>query len=65
MGTDVPVFVGDGEAPARRVRLSSYYLVRDLAWAMYRHVIDFMILFDIGKLGGMNLVIKMRKKCRL
>jgi hypothetical protein len=27
MGTDVPIFVADGEAPARRVKLSPYYLV--------------------------------------
>jgi len=27
MGTDVPVFVADGEAPARRVKQSPFYLV--------------------------------------
>lgn len=26
MGTDVPIFVSDGEAPARRVQLSDYYM---------------------------------------
>ena len=26
MGTDVPIFVSDGEAPARRVQLSAYYM---------------------------------------
>ena len=28
MGTDLPIFVQDGEAPARRVHMSSYYLDR-------------------------------------
>ena len=26
MGTDLPIFTNDGEAPARRVALSSYYM---------------------------------------
>jgi sulfatase modifying factor 1 len=26
MGTDVPIFVADGEAPARRVSMSPFYL---------------------------------------
>ena len=26
MGTDLPIFTNDGEAPARRVSLSSYYM---------------------------------------
>ncbi len=30
MGTDVPVFVADGEAPARRVKVSPFYLVSKL-----------------------------------
>ena len=28
MGSDLPIFVQDGEAPARRVHMSSYYLDR-------------------------------------
>jgi len=32
MGTDVPIFVADGEAPARRVKLSPYYLVIYTSW---------------------------------
>jgi formylglycine-generating enzyme required for sulfatase activity len=26
MGTDIPIFTNDGEAPARRVSLSSFYM---------------------------------------
>ena len=26
MGTDLPIFVADGEAPARRVQISSFYM---------------------------------------
>jgi hypothetical protein len=32
MGTDVPVFVADGEAPARRVKQSPFYLVTILSY---------------------------------
>jgi formylglycine-generating enzyme required for sulfatase activity len=27
MGSDLPVFVADGEAPARRVKISPFYMV--------------------------------------
>ena len=36
MGTDVPIFVADGEAPARRVKVSPFYLVRSLRSQCYQ-----------------------------
>jgi sulfatase modifying factor 1 len=40
MGTDLPIFVGDGEAPARRINLSPFYLdVHEVSNAKFAHFV--------------------------
>jgi hypothetical protein len=37
MGSDLPVFVADGEAPARRVKISPFYMVSNWINLFYLH----------------------------
>ena len=41
MGTDLPIFVADGEAPARRVDVSSFYMdVHEVSNAEFKAFVD-------------------------
>ena len=41
MGTDLPIFVADGEAPARRVDVSSFYMdVHEVSNADFKAFVD-------------------------
>ena len=47
MGTDLPIFTNDGEAPARRVAISSFYMdVHEVSNAEFaRFVAETVILY--------------------
>ena len=47
MGTDLPIFTNDGEAPARRVAISSFYMdVHEVSNAEFaRFVTETVILY--------------------
>ena len=49
MGTDLPIFTNDGEAPARRVSMSSFYMdVHEVSNAEFaRFVAETVILYGI------------------
>ena len=49
MGTDLPIFTNDGEAPARRVAISSFYMdVHEVSNAEFaRFVAETVILYGI------------------
>ena len=49
MGTDLPIFTNDGEAPARRVAMSAFYMdVHEVSNAEFaRFVAETVILYGI------------------
>lgn len=63
MGTDVPIFVADGEAPARRVKLSSYYLVNNSPETVWHANFNshFCPMVQLSLIDGTNILRRLLK----
>ena len=63
MGTDLPIFTNDGEAPARRVQLSPFYMdVHEVSNAEFARFVaetvisKYFLLYYLGFIFFLDLV---------